>query len=310
MKTIFPMLVVILLASLGQTDSFAAGAVKERVISVNGVERTYSVHMPAKFDRSKKLPAVIALKGEKNMLKVTRGGLNRLADSNGFIVVYPKPMFTWNDGRPRMAKKSGNADDTGFILALINRLVSDNSADPKRIYLTGLSEGGQMALRMACEHADRIAAIAPVAASFVESSTSHCKPARPIPVLVINGMNDPRLPWQGGPWKISFRAAAMYERFLSAESAIRFWARNNKCEGAPLTEILPDKNAKDGTRVQKATYSRCADGADVILYGVKGGGHTWPGGYQYEREEFIGKTSKNIDANVVIWEFFKRHELK
>jgi len=309
MKTLFLVLFSFLFLPLTCTESFAAGPVA-RSISVNGVERTYLVHIPAKYDKAKKLPLVFALHGGsgsgKDQIKLTRGGLSSLADKNSFIVVYPNASFVWNDGRARMAKNSGNADDTGFLLALIDRLVAEKNVDPKKVYITGISNGGQMAFRMACEHADRIAAIAPVAAALAEGYYPRCKPSGPVPVLMINGMKDPVQPWRGG-YTSNFPGAALYERTLSVADTVKFWVKNNKCSASPQIEALPDKYPKDGTTVKRETYSQCAGGSEVVLYGIDGGGHTWPGGYQYAIERFIGKTSKDIDANSVIWEFFSRH---
>jgi polyhydroxybutyrate depolymerase len=125
-------------------------------------------------------------------------------------------------------------------------------------------------------------------------------------VLAINNVNDPLLPWAGkditGPF--GFKKLG---KVLSTAETIRFWVNHNNCSLSPVITHEPDKDPKDGTRIRKEVYRNGKDETEVILYVVEGGGHTWPSGYQYLNERIIGKTSRDLDANEVIWDFFKKH---
>lgn len=284
-------------------------------IIFGGLKRTYLLHIPPSYDKTKPLPLVIALHGGggagKNMVQLTLGGFDKLSDKNGFVVVYPDGIKKqWSDGRS--SEETGhyvnkeNIDDVGFISALIDHLIKKLNIDPKRVYITGMSNGAIMAYRLACELTEKIAAIAPVTGNISQNLFPSCSPSRPISVLAINNVNDPLVPWAGG----DITGPSGFKKFgkvLSTSDTIRFWVNHNNCLSSPVITHEPDTDPKDGTRIRKEVYRDGKDGTEVILYAIEGGGHTWPSGYQYLREKIIGKTSKDIDANEVIWEFFKKH---
>ncbi len=161
-----------------------------------------------------------------------------------------------------------------------------------------------MSYRLACELTDKIAAIAPVAASMSDFLYYNCAPSEPISVLFIMGTEDPLMPWEGG--EIRFGRLRL-GRVVSAFKTVQFWAEYNECISESRRRYLPDKAPSDGTRVWRKRYARCNGGTEVILLGIEGGGHTWPGGLQYLPERIIGKTCRDIDACEVIWSFFRRH---
>jgi polyhydroxybutyrate depolymerase len=280
----------------------------------DGLKRTYRIHIPSSFDKTKPIPLVIVLHGgggsAEAMLALTLGGFNTLSEREGFIVVYPNGIEKhWNDGRgssglSRYRAFRENIDDVGFISALIDLLIKEMNIDKKRIYITGISNGGIMSFRLACELSEKITAIASVTASMPEKLASHCSPLRPISVLIINGMDDPLVPWEGG--EIRFGRLRL-GKVLSVSETVKYWVKHNKCSTSPQIFRQPDKDPFDGIRVRKEVYGQGREGTEVVLYTIEGGGHTWPGGYQYLREGFIGKTSRDIDATEVIWNFFKRH---
>ena len=119
--------------------------------------------------------------------------------------------------------------------------------------------------------------------------------------MMINGTADPLVPWEGG-YVHAFRKKL--GKIISVPQTIEFWVARNGCSASPQISRLPDTDPEDGTSVQKSAYGQCTDGADVILYEIKGGGHTWPGGYQYFPEFLIGKTNRDLDASQAIWDFF------
>ncbi|HXO32389.1 MAG TPA: PHB depolymerase family esterase [Candidatus Acidoferrales bacterium] len=186
------------------------------------------------------------------------------------------------------------ADDVAFLNQMLDQLALKYSVDTRRIYATGLSDGGFMALRVGCNMADRVAAIAAVGAAMPK--TMICLPARPVPALFINGTDDPIVPDNGGTYKPG--------RFhvLSAEDSAKTWAKFDRCEEKPAQNKLPSSE-KGGKETKTFTYSACKDNAQVALYSVKGGGNTWPGGEQFTTEKEVGKTSNAINANEAIWSF-------
>jgi polyhydroxybutyrate depolymerase len=241
------------------------------------------------------------------MEELTLRGLNRLSDKEGFIVVYPDGIEKhWNDGRENVNYRAHREkiDDVGFISALIDHLAKQYHTDVKRVYATGVSNGAMMSFRLACELSEKISAVAPVAGSMPENMPSKCTPSRPIPVLMISHTEDPLVPWGGGEIRFGLRR---FGRVLSVGETVTFWATHNQCSSPPNITWGPDKDSKDGTRVRKESYHPCRESSEVVLYAIEGGGHTWPGGDQYLPEWIIGKTSRDIDANEVIWSFFKRH---
>lgn len=281
----------------------------------DNLERTFHIHFPSYFDKSVSLPLVIALHGRggngESMILVTRKGFDRLADRDGFIVVYPDGVeLNWNDGR--MDEEANdrahreNIDDTGFISSLIDFMIEGYNINPDRVYVTGISNGAIMSYRLACELSGKITAIAPVDGSIPGKLLLNCTPLKPVSVLAINNMNDPLVPFNGGEIFGHFHRVRL-GLVLSANESVEYWVGRNKCATSPVISDEPDRDPKDGTRVSRKEFSGGIDGTEVILYSVDGGGHTWPGGFQYLPVWLIGKTSRDIDANEIIWEFFKRH---
>ncbi len=277
-------------------------------LTQNGLKRTYHLHVPSSYRASIAAPLVIALHGGGgNGNKMARlSGLSLLSDENGFVVVYPDAVERhWNDGRglSKYRSQRENNYDVGFISGMIDAISNDYNIDGKRVYVTGASNGAMMSLRLGCELADRITALAPVIGSMPENLVSGCSPTRPIPVLMINGTDDPLVPWEGG--FVHFFQKKL-GKIISVPETIDFWVLRNGCSTDPEITLEPDTDPEDGTRVRKSVYRQCADGAAVVLYEVKGGGHTWPGGYQYLPEFLIGKTNRDLNASETIWNFFKK----
>ena len=269
-------------------------------ITMGGEVRTYWMYAPASLDKAKPAPLLFVLHGSagsgEDMMTITQRGFERIADKEKFVVVYPDALERrWND-------QDGTVDDAGFLLAVVDKLAAELLIDKKQVYVAGISNGGMMAQRMACEFSDRVAGIAIVAGSMPEVLAGKCKPARPLPVIIFHGVEDPIVPWNGG-------AVAGFEDFgkvLSVRKTAEFWAANSRCREAAVGAPEPDRDLGEGTRVRLEKFADCASKAEVSLVVIEGGGHTWPGGYQYLPERFIGKTSRDIDANRIIWDFFRR----
>ena len=279
----------------------------ERNLTVAQRERSYLIHVPPQYDAKKPTPVILILHGAATNGRITARftGMNEKSDKAGFIAVYPNGtgaagvFLTWNSGGlpERMAR--GKPDDVAFIRALLDDLATVLHVDPKRIHATGISNGGMMCYRLAAELSDRIASIAPVAGTMTASDP---KPKRPVPVLHFHGTDDSFVPF-GGPNGRVHRGMT----FKSVEESIRAWCEVNGCPIVPAIQEELDK-VEDGTRVRRKTYGPGRDGAEVVLFEITGGGHTWPG--RSPLVGFIGKSTFDISANDILWEFFQRHPLR
>jgi polyhydroxybutyrate depolymerase len=280
-----------------------------RSIIFAGLERTYRIRIPSSYDKSTPLPLLIALHGGggsgEKMEELTLRGFNRLSDKESFIVVYPDGIEKhWNDGRENVSYRAHREkiDDVGFISALIDHLAKQSNIDIKRVYVTGISNGAMMSFRLACELSEKITAIAPVSGAMPKDLV--CSPSRSVSVLVISNKEDPMVPWEGGEIRLGRQR---FGGVLSVDESVRLWVHHNQCSSSPVNTLEPDRDPKDGTRVRREEYGQGKGGTEVILYAIEGGGHTWPGGHQYLPAWIIGKTSRDVDANEVIWSFFKKH---
>jgi polyhydroxybutyrate depolymerase len=270
-----------------------------------GVWRHYALYVPAEQDSGLLRPLVIVLHGGGgDGAKVAAlTGFSRLADTAGFIVAYPEAVNRhWNDGRNvrRFRAQREQVDDVGFMAALIERLSVDQGVDPKRVYATGISNGGMMCHRLAIELGDRLAAIAPVAAGLPEP-LAEVRPVHPVSVVAVSGTSDPLVPYQGGGVGLLHKRG----RVLSAAATADFWVRANKCAKEIAPETLPDADPADRTRVVCSRWTEGREGSEVVLYTVEGGGHTWPLGVRRPRS--FGRVSRDIDATRLIWDFFREH---
>ena len=294
-----------LLRAQGVLGRLAPGDKSGSIVS-GGLKRTFLLHIPSHFDTRRTWPLVIVLHGGggagKRIARLT--GFSRVADREGFVVVYPDAINNhWNDGRnvERFRSHREKIDDVGFFSALIDRLGSQLKIAPKRVYATGISNGAMMCYRLACDLSDRIAAVAPVAGSMAEDLPDSCPPGRPVPVMAINGTADPFVPYTGGGVGLLAKRGSV----IPVEKTIQFWVARDACSGNAEVSELPKRDPNDGMKITRTIYGGGREGSEVILYTIEGGGHTWPGGA--ERPERFGRRSDDIDATEAIWEFFTRH---
>ncbi len=263
----------------------------------SGRKREYLLYVPGSYDRAKPTPLVISLHGAGmwGAAQKETSQWNRVADEHGFIVVYPSGEG--GDG-PRVWHEGGGAGpsrDVRFIAELIDTLEARYNIDPRMIYANGLSNGGGMSFALSCTLSDRIAAVGVVApALFLPWSA--CTDRRPVPMIAFHGTADRFTPYNGG------RTWVAPQSFPSIPTWTANWARRNRCEATPVDSTV----AVDVTRRQ---YTHCADDATVVLYTVRGGGHSWPGGGPLP-QWFVGPTSRSIDATSRMWEFFREHPLQ
>jgi polyhydroxybutyrate depolymerase len=315
--------------------TFSAPAIRaqdrQEVVKVNGSPRTIQVHLPAGYSSKKRYPVVLVLHGiggdASFMARISH--FNKTADQFGFIVVYPNARDgRWTKpedanvrslggfGRRRsimddISRAPGPNDvggdpinDITFFSELLDQVESEYAVDLSRVYATGYSDGAFMDFSLGCRLPDRIAAIATVGALLPEGLSESCSnwSWRGIPLLMMNGTDDPVVPYRG---RTSYSVGFF---LLPAKESVREWAKMNNCGKKPeRTTIAPRTDAGLETHVD--TYSDCSDGAATILYTIEKGGHTWPGGEQVIPARVVGKTNEDIDASEIIWKFFAAHPM-
>lgn len=274
-----------------------------------GLKRTLRLYVPQ--GHSGPLPVVLLLHGGGGtgggMEWLTRRGFNRIADRDGAIVVYPDGIDKgWNDGRSEHRSASDAAvDDVGFLSALPQTIAAVHPIDATRVYVSGISNGGMMSYRLACDAAALLAAAAPVAANMSVDLAPRCQPSRSVPVLIMNGTDDPIMPWKGGTIRVLWMARGTV---LSAEESFARWLALDRCAAPePLPLLTPDP--ADGTSAAPRA-ARCGATGEVRLYEIRGGGHSWPRGEPYLGPRLIGRVSQALDANETLWAFFSQHSVR
>ncbi|MDB6042775.1 MAG: hypothetical protein JWM63_1326 [Gammaproteobacteria bacterium] len=281
-------------------------------IEHGGLKRTFRLYIPAKTTEGA-LPLIFVLHGGggtgANMEWLTRQGFNRIADREGAIIAYPDGVGrSWNDGRADLQSRSSNekVDDLGYLRELPREISGTFPVDVARVYATGISNGGFMAYRLACDAADVFAAVAPVAASLPVDLGQRCAPARAVSLTIINGTEDPIVPWNGGAIRVLWVARGSV---LSAQATAARWMELDKCDSLHDVGGLKDAVADDGTALLQRT-AECAGKSEITLYEVRGGGHTWPGGEAYLGQTIVGRVSHELNANETVWRFFSGRSLQ
>jgi len=266
-------------------------------LEFGGRERTCLVHLPTRYDGQRALPVVLVLHGGGTHAEAAElmSGFSRKADREGFIVAYPNGtgrlkdrILTWNAGNCCGYAMDNRVDDMGFIRTLIERLERDFKVDSSRIYVTGISNGGMMAYRLAFELSDKIAAIAPVAGALNIDG----QPTQPVSVIIFHGTDDEHVLYEGGKPKKQADWHSRVDRPVSY--AVEFWVKHNGCATRP-------QRTEKGNIITE-TYSGGRNGSEVTLVTIRGGNHSWPGGPHIAA--FLDKPTPEISATDVMWEFF------
>lgn len=278
-------------------------------VSINGGARTFTTETAD----TRPAPLVIVLHGntQTGADMITRTSWPAVAKREHFSIVLPDGLNrAWADLRPD-TKRAGRTppkgtDDVAFIVALVEKFVREGVADPKRIYITGLSNGGAMTMTMICARADLFAAAASVIINLTDESANACHPSRPVPMLMMNGTADPLIPYEGGRGASRFAVAG----FWSTPKTLDFWRRVNGCELQDSAAVdLDHRDPSDHTTVTRID-SRCPPGRDVALYRVNDGGHRMPGlpdaRFQRLVNALFGPQNHDIDGAEIIWAFFKK----
>lgn len=229
------------------------------------------------------------------MANLTEAG--RIARDHGVWVIVPVAADgTWSHN-PSEANAS---DDAGFLAALMDHVVATRGVDERRLYMTGYSQGGNMTVRFACDHPDKLAAGASVAATMRRSLANNCAPSRGTPLLFMHGTEDNQIPFEPAPVQ---QCTATNTCSLSVPEVVQFWADINRCTVTAAPKTLPDR-VNDGAVTVSLRHTECAEGAVVELYRVEGGGHAWPGSLDFVPR--VGLTTQDYNAIEEIWTFVRQ----
>ncbi len=306
MKYIRIIILITLTLSLSIEDIGAQINITDSIL-FQGYNRVFITHLPPGYTGLDSVPLVFVLHGgggtADGMINFTEFDL--VSDTAEFIVVFPQGAipassggFIWADGRGTPADSAG-IDDVGFISNLINYFINNYAINELKIYATGMSNGGFMTQRLACELDNNFAAVASVGSTMDSSQVSVCNPNSSIPIMLINGVDDPFVPFNGGIVNGSQGYA------ISSDSLFKFWFQKNNCTGQIDSLQLPDIVSNESSTITTFFNNNCNCNSKVILYKVYGGGHTWPGVPDFWYELIAGQTNEDIHASVEIWNFFK-----
>lgn len=279
--------------------------------------RTSVFYVPSSYDPAEPMPLVIVLHGRFGSGAGTADytGMNRVAEAQGFIALYPDglpnygaitPFDTgWNYLRGIPGAGDEGSDDAAFLRDLIADLSLDLAIDQARVYVIGVSNGGFMVHNLACGDPERYAAFADVIGSASYGFDRMCDHEIPVSMLMMHGTADDNILWDGRTQNVDGQDVMVSYPILNV---IEYWAGHNRCNTdlAELTD-LPPKGESPGTSVRIMTMNQCELDANVMLVGILGGGHVWPGIAEDVNDATERKINMDINAGEVIWHFFVQH---
>jgi polyhydroxybutyrate depolymerase len=272
-----------------------------------GLTRMYRVHVPKSYNSQQPAPLLFAFHGGggdmEYMAEDKYYGLIAKSEQEGFVAVFPNgysnfpsgKLATWNAGKCCGNARDKKIDDVGFVRSIVAHLTGKMNIARDKIYATGMSNGGMMSERLACEMPDVFRAIASVAGP---DGTVTCKPSQPVSVLQIHALDDDHVLFDGGAGQNAFKDISTVTDFTSIPETVSRWVKRNNCAAPPVRELQVD-----GAYCE--AYRNCTGGAAVKLCVTETGAHSWPGGSKPGGIKRKGPTSKAIDANDEMWKFFK-----
>jgi polyhydroxybutyrate depolymerase len=273
-------LILLLLAALVPAAAASpAGSVTRGSVRADGLTRTYRVYVPTRLRTP--APVVLVFHGGfgTGARVASQTGFDAEAERRGFLAVYPDGVGrAWNAGPCCGLPSRADIDDIGFVAKLLDKLQRQYVVDKRRVYATGISNGGLISYRAACELPGRFAAVAPVAATLV---TSPCAPAAPVSVLHIHGLEDENIPFEGGQ---GTRGVTGFD-WPQVQQGIDTWRTLDGCPASGTTTVAG--------AVTTAAWKPCRKATEVRLVTVEGMGHQWPKGPYH--------------GNAEIWRFFAAH---
>jgi polyhydroxybutyrate depolymerase len=301
---------VLIIVFLSFSLTFGFSQAKEE-LNYDGYKRTWLTYLPKNYSNNNKYPLIIALHGggggSRQLMNSTKKRFNKLADNEGFIVVYPQGVKkSWNDNPNRdkngYARKE-NIDDVGFIRNMIEDLESKYSINNDAIFACGISNGGLMSQTLAMEMPDKIKAIGMVASNFGKNQINETLDVKPFSIMIIHGLDDPVFPYEEG--KIG-----LYKKYrgnvLGVEKSIEYMCVLNGNSSSPKSLSI-ENDVDDACIPEHLFYENLKNPLlKVELIKIDGGGHTWPGAKNQRLiKKIVGKTTEDFNACDKLWAFFK-----
>jgi len=295
-------------------------------LTFDGLHRDYRLHVPPQASTGKPLPLVLNLAGatQNGFLEELQTGMDNNADQNGYLVAYPdgtriskvltpdpvakNAQYGWNAGECCGLPVTRHINDVGFLEKVIANIAARTPVNLRKVYMTGISNGGMMAYAMASEASDHVAAISSISGQ-VELPTIH--PSRPVPTLEFHSVDDPIAKWAGVPNKDP-------RLRLSVMEGIDQWVKADGCNPHAVTGstiVGAAGSISAGETATPVTYQDCKAGTEVALWRFTGSGHVWPGSLLNTgpmNTWILGGVGRGIvlvDANEAMWQFFQRYEI-
>ena len=295
-------------------------------LTFDGMQRDYRLHVPPAAASGKPLPLVLNLHGatQNAQLEEITSDMDPNADMNGYLVAYPdgtrisrvltpdpiakNAQYGWNAGMCCGLPVTKHINDVGFLLKVISDIAAKTPVDLRRVYMTGISNGGMMAYAMAAEASGHIAAISSVSGQ-VEIPVIH--PTRAVPTMEFHSVNDPIAKFDGTP------SANPLDR-LSVMQGIDQWVKADGCKKVPTTGIAivgAAGSISAGETATPITYTHCRSGSEVALWRFTGSGHVWPGSPLNMGPEKnwilagVGRGIILVNADETMWQFFEKYSL-
>ncbi len=259
--------------------------------------RSYKIYIPAIYNALQPTPLVFNFHGltGTSSIAMWHADFRSIADTANFIIVHPQGLLNnlgethWNVGQI-----GTSINDIDFVSVLLDSLSLEYNINSDRVYSTGMSNGAYMSYRLACELSDKIAAIAPVAGSYISYMLNSCNPTHPTPVLHIHGVADSSSIYYGKPG------------VESIPSIISYWVNHNQCDTQSVITQIANINLMDSSTVEHYSWDNGIHGVGVEHFKIIEGGHTWPGS---NFPNGSGITNYDINASLEIWNFFSRYDI-
>lgn len=292
-----PFLLLFMLISCGNEET---GFVEERVIEHEGLERSFLIYVPKNI--KKNAPLVVAIHGYTSSAKTLMGysGINQIADKEGFLVAYPQGTKDSRDNNFFNVGYEFHSDskvnDVNFIREIVLNLTKDYKLNSKRVFATGMSNGGDMSYLLACTSSDLFTAVAPVAGVMMKDTLENCNPEKKIPIFEIHGTKDSISKFEG-----DMNNEDKWGAYYDLPSTIEFWV-NKHALNEKETIQLKNKNTEDGTTITFERYWSDESQREVWFYIVNDGNHTWPG----MTGLFSRTANQDINSAEEIWKFFSK----
>ena len=292
-----PFLLLFMLISCGNEET---GFVEERVIEHEGLERSFLIYVPTNIKEN--APLVVAIHGYTSSAKTLMGysGINQIADKEGFLVAYPQGTKDSRDNNFFNVGYEFHSDskvnDVNFIREIVLNLTKDYKLNSKRVFATGMSNGGDMSYLLACTSSDLFTAVAPVAGVMMKNTLENCNPEKKIPIFEIHGTKDSISKFEG-----DMNNEDKWGAYYDLPSTIEFWV-NKHALSEKETIQLENKNTEDGTTITFERYWSDESQREVWFYIVNDGNHTWPG----MTGLFSRTANQDINSAEEIWKFFSK----